>query len=152
MVAFVVSCGTWVMKFYEGSTITSTGILSRTRNSSFVWKAEGSILVNVGKCSNRTSSFSQLGTSIGEVGRGCVLSVESSLEIVTVFLSPWNRILSISIALGNSGNRETGAERCMVASLENEPFSSFVFYFLAEGPTLMASDNIFLLSLMKSDS
>lgn len=56
MVASVIPCGTQAIKFCEWSVVTSTRILSRIEKSSFMLEAGGSILMNVGKYSSKTSS------------------------------------------------------------------------------------------------
>ena len=142
IVSSEVPCGTRAMKFCWGSTVTSTIILSSIGKSSFIWYIGGSMLVNVGKRSKRTSSSSQLNTSTKATCGVCTLGVESSPNMVTVSFSPWKWMLSTSYALGASGDRWIDISERVATSLEDEPLSP-VFCLFDEGPTSMALFSLF---------
>ena len=151
MVSFVVPCGTQAMKFCWGSAVTSTGILSSIGKSSFMWE-EGSILVNMGKHYKRMSSSSRLCTLAWTVGRVCALGVESSPDMVTIFPSSWNGILSTSCVLGTGGDGGIGVEGGATTSLEDEPFLPLVFWFFFWQRNFDSLIKHFLLSLAKIGS
>ena len=142
IVSSEVPYGTWAMKFYWGSTVMSTGILSSIGKSSFIWYIGGSMLVNIGKRSKRTSSSYRLGTSTRATGGVCTLGMESSPDIVTVSFSPWKGMFSTSCALGASGNRWIDIGERVAASLEEEPLLP-IFCLFNEGPTSMALFSLF---------
>lgn len=63
--------------------------------------------------------------------------------MVIVSLCPWNGILSTFFALRRSEEDRINVEKCGTVSLEDEPFLLPVFCFFAEGPTSLASFNLF---------
>lgn len=132
--------------------VTSTGILSSIGKSSFMWDLESFISMNMGKRFKITSSSSRLDTSTWAVGGGCALDVESSPDMVTVSLSPWNGILSTSFALGTGGDGRIGAKKGVTASLEDEPFSPPIFYFFCWRPDFNGLNQFFLVFLMEVGS
>lgn len=146
MVSFEVPCRTRAMEFYQGFAVTSTGILSNIGMSSFIWDDGVSMLLNVGECYKRTSNSSRLSTLMRAVGGVCTLGVESSPDMVIVSLSPWKGMFSTSYALGVGGDGGIDIGGGVIASLEDEPFSS-VFCFFYEGSTSMALFSFFYFHL-----
>ena len=96
------------------------------------------MLVNVGKCSKRMSSSSQLGTLIGAVGGVCALGVESSPDMVIVSPSSQKGMLSASYALGVGRDGGIDIGEALAASLEDKPFLPILCFF-DEDPNSMAS-------------
>lgn len=150
MVSSMVPCGTWAMKFYWGSAVTSTGILSNIGKSLFIWNVVGPILVDVGKHSKRTFDSSRLGTSMGAVDEVCALGMESLLDMVTVSLNPWKGMFSMSYALEMDEDEGIGTDGGVTISLMDEPFLLPIFCFFYEGSSSMISFNIFYCRLQKS--
>ena len=123
--------------------------LSNIGKSSFIWDVGGSILVNMGKCSKRTSISSRLGTSMRAVGGIWVLGIESSLDMVIVSPSLWKKMLSTTCALGAGGDGGIDISEEVRSNLEDEPFS-LVLCFFDDGLTSMASFNLFCCRLWNS--
>ena len=105
-----------------------------------MWEARGSMLVNVGKCSKRTSSFSRLGTSMGTTNKVCALDIESSPDMVIVSPNPWKWMFFVSYTLVADGDRGISISEALAASLEDEPFSPVLCFFY-EDLNSMASLN-----------
>ena len=143
MVSSVVPCGTWAMKFFWGSIVTSTRILPNIRKIPFIWDVGGSILVNIEKCSKKMSNSSWLCTLMWATDKVCSLGMESSPNMVTFSSSPWKGMFSTFHALAACEDGGIGTDWGMVASLKDEPFSPTVFCFFADDLTSMALFTLF---------
>ena len=115
-----------------------------------MWEARGSMLVNVGKCSKRASSSSRLGTSMGTTDKVCALDIESSPDMVIVSPNPWKWMFFASYTLVADGDRGISISEALAASLEDEPFSLVLFFFLRR-PKFNGLAQPFMLPLKESN-
>ena len=131
--------GIRVVKLCLGSPSISTGIQLRAEKRAFMFSTRGSMLINVGKQSSSSSTFSQLGTSTGIgtiVGDVHSLDDESLLKSIKGSSNPWKGVSSML------GGLTVGVEGAVVlasgvrADVEVESLSEYVLSFLAkEGST-----------------